>query len=473
MRRTRTIMLPRPALLGALALLLCGCPWNGFDDLERDAPVQVIERPDKFSSPHFGRHFVVLHDTGFERTLVVSGQYTDPLAAITLDGRGQIKSTRIARVDQNDLILTDDRQKNLVEAMTRISDSAAGHPRFLVGVPQYDYLRRVTVPPTGDLQPEAERIYLPPPGGAYTFQNLGGALTAGPLGGGAELDWVVAEDNYTYFVLDENTNDASSVQPCAVPNGTGAFEATGRGLVTGRFFEADPAGQHAAALGVPNTSGGEVQLYRFSGDVVGCAPTVLQAPVTAPGESVYFGRALLAADLNGDGLDDLVVGSPDAGNSRVYVYLTDGPAGARTLQPAPAYTLAPAEEGAVTFGDALGLADLDGDGTPELLVSDTEAPYHTNKGRVHIFQASWATGGPATEEALIGDPSPKAEFLGADLKDASSGFGACLGALRWGNPEWPGEELIVGAQELLFAFFLTTLPGDDETGDATRTPDPR
>lgn len=464
------------SLVGPLALFGAGCPWNAFDDLKDQAPVQVIEKPKKFSSPLFGRHFLVLEDPGYERSLVVGGHFTDPLAVIRLKVNGQIHSTRVARLTMDDIVTADDRQRNLVEAMVRIGDSATGEPRVLLGVSQLDYLRRVTIPKEGSLLPETTRLYLVRPGGG-TLSGLGGALAAGSFNGAATLDWAVAEDDFTFFVMDEDTTatgDASAVIACPVPNPGGAHPSTDRAIAAGRFFEADAPGIQAAAVGIPRTGSGEVRIYRFPGGYVDCNNAdLLQAPVGAPGDAPFFGTALLVADLNEDGLDDLVVGSPDGANSRVYVFMSGGTAGSRSLEDTPTYTLQPEDGGAVEFGAALGLADLDGDGTPELLVGDPGAPFGTNTGRVHIFKAAWSQGDPVGEEAVVGDPSAKASMTGIDLKDPTTGFGRSMAAMGWGNPGWAGEELIVGAFEHIFAFFLTTLTGDHPTGDASNLADPR
>ncbi len=447
--------------LAVAALLVTSCTWGGFDDLEKKAPVQVLQRPGKFSSPQFGSHMLALSHPDHPRTLVVSGQYTDVLAVIKLGDNGGIQSTRVASVGSGDLMDAGDRQGNLVQAMTRISDSTDGEPRILVGVPRFQYLRRVTITAEGPLLAEPAQLRVVKPLGGE-LGNLGGALAAGQFDSADASDWAVAEDDYTFFILNESF-DASNVLSCEVPNSGDAMEATGRGLVAGRFFAGDPAGQKAFALGVPRNTGGEVWLYRFESGTVNCNAMHLTPPASEPGDPQQYGTALGVYDLNHDGVDDLVVGMPDGSFSRVFVYLSGG----TTLNPTPAYTLDTQEPGAVQFGAAIGFVDLDGDGVKEIIVGDPQADYGDNLGRVHIFGADWAHGGTVTEE-VVGDLAQKETFAGADLKEASMNLGTEIVGLDWGNPDWSGEELVVGASELIFVYYLSTWAGDTE-----ETSDPR
>jgi hypothetical protein len=113
------------------------------------------------------------------------------------------------------------------------------------------------------------------------------------------------------------------------------------------------------AVGAP----GEGNVYLYPGGATGLgAPTVLTFP--GPGTATGFGTALLAADANGDGARDLVVGVlPSSGVGQAVVFLgTTG--GANTFQ-----VLAQVmdwDSTANLFGTAFAAGDTDGDGTPEL-----------------------------------------------------------------------------------------------------------
>uniref|UniRef100_A0A4X1WA00 Uncharacterized protein n=1 Tax=Sus scrofa TaxID=9823 RepID=A0A4X1WA00_PIG len=116
----------------------------------------------------------------------------------------------------------------------------------------------------------------------------------------------------------------------------------------------------------------------------------------------YFGYAVAATDINGDGLDDLLVGAPllmertadgrpqEVG--RVYIYL-QSPAG---MEPAPARTLTGHDEFG-RFGSSLTpLGDLDQDGYNDVAIGATFGG-ENRQGAVFIFP-----GGP---EGLASKPS--------------------------------------------------------------------
>src|SRR4051794_38526305 len=97
-----------------------------------------------------------------------------------------------------------------------------------------------------------------------------------------------------------------------------------------------------------------------------------------PAEGKRFGEALATADFNGDGYADLVVGTPDDTDTKAVtkpgsltVFF-----GSRTGLGRPQRIL-----GKSGLGSAVTAADMDGDGRPEILA--TESP--SNFGRVVRF----------------------------------------------------------------------------------------
>ncbi|MCB9683743.1 MAG: FG-GAP repeat protein [Alphaproteobacteria bacterium] len=99
-----------------------------------------------------------------------------------------------------------------------------------------------------------------------------------------------------------------------------------------------------------------------------------------------LGDASTAGDLDGDGFDDLVLGAssydgawPDRDAGAVYVYL-GGPHG---LPAEPAWTALGPEAGA-RFGSGVSVADVDGDGLGDLLVGAPNEGFN-NAGEVHLY----------------------------------------------------------------------------------------
>lgn len=443
-------------LVGALLLLGGGCPWSGFEDVSRKAPVQAIDKPDGFTSPQFGKAMIVLRHPNHPRTLVVGGLDTDVLAVIHLNGHGNLGSKQVARISPNDLAGGGDRKTDLVQSMTQISDDGDGNPRVLVGVPDENYVRVVTLPADGDPEAAPDRIDPRDASNISFIKAFGGALTAAPLDAEPALDWVVADRDHTFVFFN---GDTAQLSACDTPSDTA--EPVDGELVAGHFFEADGMDVMTVARGAPQTTGaGRVLLIRPTGTGLTCSALVLGP--TAGSEPSSFGQSLAAADVNDDGVDDLAVGMPAGnGNGVVAIFLSEGPAGARTLPTSPTFELRPSETDGKSFARRVAWLDLDGHGTVELAVSDPEVAYGPrSQGRVHLFGGDWTNPDSITEK-VVGDTSGKETVAGITLGDGTSSLGLWLGGLSWGDATWPGEELVAGGLGRILIFFRSSWPGDD------------
>ena len=113
------------------------------------------------------------------------------------------------------------------------------------------------------------------------------------------------------------------------------------------------------------TNSGRVRL--FTGGTGGLSgPPARTLGIAAAG--ARFGAALAVLDWNDDGESDLAVGAPGAagGSGRVFLYFgpIDGGAADATISVAPSSPLLAGGE----LGTSLGAADFDGDGTDDLLI---------------------------------------------------------------------------------------------------------
>ena len=177
------------------------------------------------------------------------------------------------------------------------------------------------------------------------------------------------------------------------------------------------------AIGSPGTrgQGGRVDLY-FSGDLV--FPDVDPSVVISGEAQDEFGETLALADLNGDGVSDLVAGSQHYDNQRGRVWIFYGPFA--VAAGAPLFLSADQADNTLTgsgaadeFGSEILTADLNHDLKTDLVVAAPGA--QNEKGAVYLYL-----------QDTLAKREPKAETL--DFKFSGDGqegsrFGAALTAL--------------------------------------------
>lgn len=151
----------------------------------------------------------------------------------------------------------------------------------------------------------------------------------------------------------------------------------------------DRDGTGDVIIGAPKVDDDAGRIYVFYGSDTGPTASpdiILRAP--DPGE---FGQAsACAADVNGDGHADLLVGAPRFGDSLGRAYLYYGTP--RGLRADPDVVLEP-PDGDLFGSSVAGLGDVDGDGYSDIAVG---APGQgVTVGRVHVYYGS-ATGIPTT-----------------------------------------------------------------------------
>jgi len=252
---------------------------------------------------------------------------------------------------------------------------------------------------------------------------------------------------------------------------TGTTHEFGFALAGAGDLNAD--GYDDVAVGAPG-SGGPSRVFVFMGGPGGLSAEPA-AILEGYGLQSSFGNAVAGAgDVNGDGYDDLIIGSPGykepgyggAPRGWAYIYL-GGPGGISTY---PATILDPGRNWG-NFGWAVaGAGDIDGDGHDDVLVGDQYfdigADPLENQGKVSLFRGS----------ALGVETTPAWTAVGAQFKamcgTSVSGAGdvngdgfrdIVIGSPQWGptyNPD-PGTTNLSGRVDVYFgsALGLGTAPG--------------
>ncbi|MES2643363.1 MAG: MopE-related protein [Myxococcota bacterium] len=187
--------------------------------------------------------------------------------------------------------------------------------------------------------------------------------------------------------------------------GTNRNEYVGGALAGGGDLDGDDLPDLLLAAWGAQTGGfASGSIYLFSGLVTG-TPSLSDgtAELIGVGTSNFAASALdIAADVNGDGVADAIVGSAyddTGGNQGGAVYVVHGPlSGVQSLSDADAILVG--EDGSDGAGGALDAGDLDGDGLDDVLVGARAAGSNT-AGRVYVVSSPSGTLDLARADAMF------------------------------------------------------------------------
>jgi uncharacterized caspase-like protein len=210
----------------------------------------------------------------------------------------------------------------------------------------------------------------------------------------------------------------------------------GAALASGDF---DDDGRADLAVGVPGRSLVAV-LYASEGRFSPRGGPLAAADLEKPPGAGAFGASLAAADFDGNGVDDLLVGTPGTPQDfeantggAVYVFLGSGDG----LSASNVQALAPPGESQLAFGEHLAVGDLNGDDNLDVVEGARDQPEFDFSG--HLVMCLGQVRGPACEEVPGADGLGTSALAVADLNH--DGFDEVLQA---DEAPWDGSEYLVG-----------------------------
>jgi hypothetical protein len=401
---TSTASYPKPLVLLALTAVT-GCSYGAFSDLADKAPAARITQDGDISSATFGDQIagLVRRDTSGTEVeggvLAIVGNADAAFATATLSGAGV---GGVGHAEPHDLKEKFDSPSKILAMAPVPSNVAQGSDVYIGSVSAGEGTVRVI----DAVNFERIQIYKGPAG----VIDFGLSVAAADLGAspGTRDDLAVgARGALVLMQADSWPGMGETVRVSGAPDWpAGEFSVITAGDLDGRATAEDEV---AAAIPGQNA----VVVVHHVGDCFADpgAPCASAVVLSAPSGADGFGEALLIADVDGDNVNELAVGSP--GDGRVYIYDLEEQHFVSGTLPEPTSIEA---AGSGAFGRSLAFGKLDGD-RPMLAVGApvTETEGVKGAGRVYLFDALTQLGegtvlASPEENALLGQRLTVAPF---------------------------------------------------------------
>jgi hypothetical protein len=428
--------------LATTAATMSGCNWNEFDDALAKAPVLSVGPGDDYKARDVGKVVVPLTVPAAKKATVaarylVAGTETPSLAVVDLDASGHARTHVATGAEIMDMA---GEAKAAVKSAVELADG-----RVLLGTPSYN-LNPLMEPPgrtyflkLEDTETDVAFTLIRgnDPSVPIVRKAFGLAVAAGNVGGAAAQDLVIASQDDVALALDGNDAALVANNPACPVNLDPTTQEKYRFRALG-VGDLIEGGGEEIALGVPREGTMPGKVVLLVPGAAGGLDCALT--IAAPAAQPRFGNALLIADVNGDGKKDLLVGAPP---TRAYLYTGPFTAGA---SPTPAkefrHPTLMDTQALGDFGFRVGVVDIDGVAGLEVLVSAPDLPVGDELGAGVVIPYK----PDGTAMTPINDNSPT----------ANAQFGFTIQGIQFTPPAGCGTTrpvLLIGADREVFTFF--------------------